>query len=265
MPLVWFTALGIAGGGIGAAKLLTAVLLGSAPSLTGWEALVLCALLGGGLLLSAGHLGRPLRGPLAFRGIARSALSREILTLAVTLAGGAVGAAFSSTPLLGWGSGVVVGFGSVAFLLAVGDVYALPNQLAWRGPVALHPLVLGLAWGLLFLLGSSGTPMPSSLLPALWVTLLADTTLVGYRILVAGRRGGDGELSHPGAFRLRGGLWGLRLGLSAMATPLAFGAGRWGLALVCLSLAVLLDRWTFYALAFRATTESEVARVEALL
>ena len=166
MPLVWFTALGIAGGGIGVANLLEALLGSGSPTLTRPEALVLCALLAGGALLSAGHLGKPLRGPLALRGVLRSALSNEVGVLGLTLGAGAVGAAFPYAPLVSEVSGALAGFGSVGFLLAVGAVYALPNQLAWRGLVAFHPLVLDVTWGLLFLLGSPGTRPATDLLPA---------------------------------------------------------------------------------------------------
>jgi hypothetical protein len=58
---------------------------------------------------------------------------------------------------------------------------------------------------------------------------------------------------------------GARLALSALAAPLALLGGWWSLALCALSLALILDRFGFYALAVRQTSESEVARVEGLL
>jgi DMSO reductase anchor subunit len=265
LPLILFTALGVAGGGIGAAGLLRATLSWSLPLLTRTESLVLTALLGIGFLISAGHLGKPLRGLLALRGIGRSALSNEIVALGVTLAGGVLGAVLAPTHPLQWVFDLLACAGSVAFLLAVGAVYVLPGQLAWRGPVFLQPLVLGITWGLL-LGGADPVGLGAgTVLRTLWVALLLDGVLVLLRTAAVERAGKVGASAHPHAFRLRGVVMGIRLALSALATPLALLSDQWGLALCALSLACLLDRFAFYALAVRETTDSEVARVEAML
>ena len=265
MPLVLFTALGVAGGGVGAAGLLRAALSWRPLHLTQFEAVVLSGLLGIGFLISAGHLGKPLRGPLAVRGIGRSALSHEVLALGVALAGGLSGVVLPSTHPLQGTSDLVAGVGSVAFLLTVGAVYHLPGQRTWRGPVVLQPLVLGIAWGLLLGGGSPEGSLTGSWVRALWVTLLLDGVIVLLRNAAMERAGRAGAASYPGVFRLRGLVMGARLALSALLTPLALLGSWWGVALSALSLACLLDRFGFYALAVRETTESEVARVEGLL
>jgi DMSO reductase anchor subunit len=265
MPLVVFTALGIAGGGIGAASLLRAALAWRIPSLSQSEAIVLALLLGFGFLISAGHLGRPRRGPLALRGIGRSPLSNEVVALGVTLAGAMLGAVFPSSHPLQGAFDLVASVGSVAFLLALGAVYRLPGQLAWRGPVLFHPLVLGVAWGLLMTSRTPTGSVPAETLRVLLVVLLLDGVVVLLRHAATGRAGRFGSSSHPGIFRRRGLLMGARLALSTVLTPLALLESRWGIALAILSVACLLDRFGFYGLAVRQTTESEVARVEALL
>jgi len=265
MALVLFTALGVAGGGIGAASLLRAALSWMPPHLTRIEAVALSALLGIGFLISAGHLGKPLRGPLVIRRFGRSALSNEVIALGVALFGGLSAVGLPSThPLQGMVDLVAV-LGSVAFLLAVGAVYHLPGRPTWRGIVVLQPLVLGVAWGLLRMVGSLEGASTGTWVRALWVTLLLDGVLVLLRNAAMERAGRVAAPSYPRAFRRRGLVMGARLSLSALLTPLALLGGRWGIALCALSLACLLDRFGFYALAVRETTESEMARVEALL
>jgi DMSO reductase anchor subunit len=265
LPLVLFTAMGMAGGGIGAASVLQGALSGRLPSLTRAESILLSVLLGTGFLISARHLGRPLRGPLALRGMGRSPLSNEVAALAVTLTGALLGAALPSGHPLQAVSDLVAGIGSIAFLLAVGVVYRLPGQLAWRGAVVFHPLVLGTAWGLLTAAPRLGSPATGAILRAVLVALLLDGVLVLIRNAAMERAGREGSASYPGVFRFRGLVMGARLASSALLTPLALLEGQWEMAVGALSLACLLDRFGFYALAVRQTTESEVARVEALL
>jgi len=125
---------------------------------------------------------------------------------------------------------------------------------------------MAITWGLLVSLeGWSGAPSPPALFPVFWIALVADGILAGYRYtsLVRMRRGG--EASYPSLFKRWKGLWGSRILLSHLVTPLALALDTWSLAVLTLSLAVLVDRFAFYALAVRVTTESEVARVDALL
>lgn len=271
LPLVLFTTLGIAGGGIGTSSLVEAAIAGASPVLSPSQGMMLCVLLGAGFLLSAGHLGKPLRGPLALRGVGRSALSNEILALGIALGGGLLGVTLPSAHPLQSVAGLLAGFGSLAFLLTLGVVYRLPGQLTWRGPALVHPLVLGTAWGLLMGFGGEGisdavsTPGPGSRLPVFWLALLADALLLAYRWRVVEMARGEGEPRHFPAFRFRRGLLGVRAAFVSVLTPLAFLGRGWGAALLALSLGLFMDRLLFYALAVRRTTESEVARVEALL
>ena len=265
LPLVLFTAMGMAGGGIGAARVLQGALSGRLPTLTRAESILLSVLLGTGFLISAWHLGRPLRGHLALRGLGRSPLSNEVVALGVTLTGALLGAALPPNHLLQGVSDLAAGVGSVAFLLAVGVVYRLPGQLAWRGMVVFHPLVLGTAWGLLMTAAGLGSPAAEATLRTVLVALLVDGVLVLVRNAAMERAGREGAASHPGVFRFRGLVMGARLASSALLTPLALLEGHWWIAVGALSLACLLDRFGFYALSVRQTTESEVARVEALL
>ena len=271
LPLVLFTTLGIAGAGIGAASLVQAAIAGASPVLPPPQGMMLCVLLGAGFLLSAGHLGKPLRGPLALRGVGRSALSNEILALGMALGGGLLGVTLPSAHPLQSVAGLLAGFGSLAFLLALGAVYRLPGQLTWRGPVVVHPLLLGTAWGLLMGFGGEpfsdavSAPVPGARLLVFWLALLADALLFAYRWRVVEMGRGEGEPRHPPAFRIRRGLLGVRVAFVSVLTPLAFLGRGWGAALLVLSLGLFLDRLLFYVLAVRRTTESEVARVEALL
>jgi DMSO reductase anchor subunit len=264
-PLVLFTAMGMAGGGIGASRVVQGVLSGSLPSLTRADSILLSVLLGTGFLVSAWHLGRPLRGHLALRGMGRSALSNEVVALGATLTGALLGAALPSGHPLQAVSDLAAGLGSIAFLLAVGAVYRLPGQLAWRGVAVLHPLVLGTAWGLLMTAAGLGSPAAEATLRTVLVALLVDGVLVLVRNAAMERAGREGAASHPGVFRFRGLVMGARLASSALLTPLALLEGQRWIAVGALSLACLLDRFGFYALSVRQTTESEVARVEALL
>jgi DMSO reductase anchor subunit len=265
LPLVLFSALGIAGGGIGAANLLGVLLAGGDLALARLEAILLSALLVLGVLVSAGHLGQPRRGPLALKGVARSALSNEILALGIALAGGLVAAFLPRGHSLLGAAGLLASLGSVAFLLALGAVYNLPGQLAWRGPVVIYPLVLGTAWGLLLGAGTDGGPAAAATARLLWTALLMDGALVLIRNSGMERVRRVGAPSYSRIFRVRGLLMGARLALSTIATPLSFLSSYWGLAVFALSAALLLDRFGFYGLAVRKTAESEVARVEALL
>ena len=268
LPLVAFTALGTAGAGIGVANLLEASFAGGLPALSRPEGILLCVLLGAGLLVSSGHLGKPLRGPLALRRLGRSALSNEILALGSALVGGILGVALPPAHPLQGAVDLVACVGALSFLLALGAVYNLPGQLAWRGPaLLLHPVVMGAAWGLQVSSGrawASGDILAPPAL-ALWLALVADGLLFAYRWRILERRKDEGELSHPRAFRWRRVLLGARFTLASVATPLALMGPGWGAALFTFSLALLLDRFAFYTLAVRLTTESEVARVEALL
>jgi len=264
-PLVLFTALATAGGGIGAASLVRALVQGTMPGLSNRERVLVAGLLASGAVLSAGHLGRPSRGPLAFRGLGRSPLSAEVLALTLTAGCALLGATWGGTGNLRVVLDGLTGVGSVALLLLIGGVYRLPGQLAWGGAVTIQPLATGSAWGLLWVVGQDGIGPGTGLVTALWVAFLADAVLAGYRLIRLEEAGYRGEIVHPGAFHRRRPLQLGRLALSSLASPALLLAGAPVLALLAFSGSLLVDRYAFYALAVRQTTESEIARVEALL
>jgi hypothetical protein len=274
LPLVFFTTLGIAGAGVGSAHLLLAGFGSNSLAFSVREGSLLSVLLLLGLVLSAGHLGKPLRGPLALTGVGRSPLSNEILALGIALGSGVMGlllsGGFSGSTVLVTGSlpgflGLLASLASVGFLLALGSLYNLPGRLSWQGSVVACPLVLGTAWGLL--VGMGGLPVQGDPVfpPPLAIALAADGVLVVFRILTLFGAQRSGEAAYPRFISSGTWLLGFRLFLSAALAPLALLGGVWWLAVLGLSLALFLDRVAFYLLALFRTTESEVARVEALL
>lgn len=261
-PLVLFSALATAGAGVGATHLV-AGFLGAGWALPDTRASILSGLLLLAAVASAGHLGRPARGPMALLGLGRSPLSNEVgaLGLALVLAASTLVLPPGPwTPFLGFTASLA----SVFFLLALGGVYVLPGQVAWRGFGAMSPLVMGFTWGVLLDLGlPGGFPPPGGTM--LWMAILADALLTGGRWRRMERWASRAQTAHPGAFRHRRVLMVIRMILATLATPVALRMGEWIPAVALFSLAILLDRLSFYALALRQTTESEVRRVESLL
>jgi DMSO reductase anchor subunit len=268
-PLVLFSVLGVAGAGLGSAHLLT-MAIGKGPmALSFGEGSLLSALLLLGMALSTGHLGKPLRGPLALRGVGRSPLSGEILALGLAVSMGALGVIAelfilepsSLRPFLG----LLTSLSSLAFLLALGILYNLPGQPGWQGPALVQPLLLGTAWGLLMGPWVSQDPSPGGTRILLLVILAADAVVA----LLRGWRSKTvlavGFPLYPRLFSRGRGLLALRTVLGAVLTPLTVGLGFLWVATLLFSLTLILDRVAFYSLAVRTTTESEVARVEALL
>ena len=264
-PLVLFSTLGIAGAGIGAATLVRAFLSSSLPVVSRSEALLLSLLLGVGTLISAGHLGRPLRGPLALRRLGKSPLSNEILAVGIALLGAGLCVGLPADFALRWIASVLACLGSLGFLLALGAVYDIPGQLAWRGSAVFQPLALATAWGLLLGFDRSFSPEVAGGVSVFLVVLLLDGVLVVGRNALTNRGRRLGVPVHPGVFRWRGILLATRLVSSGVAAALTILGDLDGAALLALSLALLVDRFGFYGLAIRWTSESEVARVEALL
>ncbi len=229
------------------------------------RALLMVLLLAPGTLVSAGHLGRPVRSPLALKGVGRSPLSHEIWSLGLALTFGLLAwlgpARGPWTVLAGLGAGV----SSVAFLLSLAAVYALPGRPGWGGAARVQPLFLGLVWGLALSLGSGGPAGGWQSWGPLLLCLGADTLLTLGPGLRQGGRGGRGEPVHPSFAPLARPVLLLRLLLSGLLAPLLLFFSWADLGLGVLSLALLLDRFGFYAFAQVETTESEVKRVEALL
>jgi len=265
LPLVLFTALTIAGAGVGTAHLSLGFL--------GWVPLVpargvmalLGILLAVGLLLSLGHLGRPFRSALALSRIGRSPLSNEVLVVGVALATSLVSVALPAGHFLVAPLTLTALVSSVLTLLALGLVYRLPGQLSWVGPVLVQPLVLGIAFGLTVLLGTlpAGTGARSELL--ILLILLADGLLVWDRTRRISGALYRGVPAHPRFLGKRGVAVILRILLGVL---LPAGALLWGwavLAGILLFLNLFLDRFLFYGLGVRCDTEAEVLRVEAAL
>lgn len=269
LPLVLFTILGTAGAGVGTAHLLRFMLVGLPLALSWWEALLLSVFLAIGAMVSTGHLGKPLRAPLALKRVGRSPLSTEVLALGLALGAGVAGLllpAFLLIPASWLGPlGLLASFGAFAFLLALGSIYDLPGQQSWRGSVAYQPLVMGTALGML--LGDGRVHSEAALPLALaFALLLVLDGLLALRRVGNFRRGQRiaapvyASLA-PLGVRL---LW-TRIILALILTPLCLFLGWAPLALGTLSLALALDRVAFYFMALKVTTESEVARVEAML
>ncbi|MBT8396759.1 MAG: dimethyl sulfoxide reductase anchor subunit [Gemmatimonadetes bacterium] len=265
LPLVLFTALATGGAGMGLAHLGMAF-LGWVPWIPSTEVSgVFTALLGVGLLFSVGHLGRPLRGPLALVRVGKSPLSNEVLFVSLALAAGIFGLAMPAGHALKSPMALGAAMASVPVLVALGFVYRLSGQLTWRGTAPFHPLVLGAGFGMTLLLGSLplGAQARGELLVLL--VLLIDGLLVwerSWRIANALR---SGLPSHPGLMDQRGSALVLRVLLGNLLPAVALLSGWRELAGFSLFLNLFFDRFLFYGLAVRHTTESEVMKVEAAL
>lgn len=269
LPLLLFSILGIAGAGVGAAHLLRIPLAGCPPSLSWLEGVLMTGLLSVGGLLSAAHLGKPLRGPLALRRIGRSALSNEVLALVLALGATVAGLLLPVLtevwePYLGT-LGIVAGVSSLGFLLALGALYNLPGQASWRGFVVAQPWVLGTTWGLLAIPAPGWNATGFVALLVLLPLLLLDGSLAILRLMRTRRAASTGTLTYPPFLLWGSRALGLRIFLGFILVPaFLLGGWVWG-ALGALTVALILDRVAFYTLAAQVTTESEVARVEGLL
>ena len=286
-PLVVFTALTVAGGGVGWAFLFRGLLGGGARGPGTWEApwllpptaaLLMAGLLAVGMAVSLLHLGRPARGLLAVGKTGSSPLSNEVVLVG---AAGLLALVRGLAPLGEWPAlvlSILIGAISFLLLLALGRVYRLPGQEAWRGPALLQPLVLGTLWGGLalgFLARAPGFPVAGppgepavGLAPVvLLALLLVDGGLLGLRIRGLEATVREAEPAHPRIFRARGPWLAVRLVFVPLLPLISVSLDPAGgsLPLASLSVGILLDRWLFYGLALRRTTEAEVDRVDALL
>ncbi|MCK5653083.1 MAG: hypothetical protein KAJ42_16970, partial [Gemmatimonadetes bacterium] len=155
--------------------------------------------------------------------------------------------------------------GSFLTLLALGLVYRLPGQLTWAGPVLIHPLVLGIAFGLTILLVAlpAGTGARGELL--ILVILLVDGLLVWERTRRIGGALHRGLPAQPRFMGQRGAAFTFRILLGILLPAAALLWGRRELAGLCLFLNLFLDRFLFYGFVVRGNTEAEVMRAEAAL
>lgn len=264
-PLVAFTTLAITGGGL----LMTPALAGpAAASATGLLGMGI-ALLGLGLLVSLGHLGRPRRSPLALARLGHSRLSAEVALAGVSLAAGTLALA-SDSPWLA----AATALAAAAFLMSLGLVYALPGQPAWRGAGAASALVLGLGLGALAVAATSPVSLPGSgVLGLLLGTVLAADLLClaarWRRLAVLAHRAA--LVAHPRAFAERNRLLAARFLLAdalpaaltviALADPARAGAAL-AAAAAALAAGILVDRVAFYLLAAQETIEAEIDTIE---
>ncbi len=259
-PLVVFTTLAITGAGLLTAPLLGWAIAGTPAPATGtmpWGAL----LLGAGLAVSLGHLGRPLRAPLATLGLGRSRLSAEVVAAAVALAVGGVAAAMPYvSPVLD----TAAALSAAAFLATLGLVYSLPGQQTWRGAVVWMPLTSGVGFGAVSLAAIWGEAV-TAIGAVAAVALAADTGLLILRRLALVLPATPLRPRYPALFAGRDVLLAARFALVDIVPGVCLFAGLPKSAAGILALGILVDRLSFYGLACQQTTESAVDRIETLL
>lgn len=262
LPLVLFSSFAMMGAGsVGALPLLW--LAGGGVRWPG-EAMAVTAisLLACGLLLSLSHLGRKRRMPLAILGLYRSPLSLEVGLVGVTIAALSGVLLFGShSALLFWLIAVIV---SLLLLIVIGLVYRLKGQATWRGVAIVTPLTTGLLWGLL--LHATFTTISMEMFrPIVYLFIALDFAVTVLRWNTIERRGSTGEARNQAAFARRRVLFIVRsmtIDLFGVGALLLFGPA---VALISVSVGVLIDRYSFYALGVQLTTEAEVARIESII
>jgi len=263
-PLLAFTAGAIAGGGVAASRPL-AWILGLPPSAPGrMAALTVLILVGGGLLLSVRHLGRPGRMTLAMRRAGRSALSTEVLFASLTVVAALVLAVLplqETWTKLTWGFASLVASG---LLMSLAWVYWIPGQVTWKGVPALAPVPLALLFGITAH-AAAALPRSGAAIGCIIALVAIDAIFWIVRCIRIERGRFTGTAAQAESMALRGWIMGARFALLTLFFPVAVDFGEWyaGLALLCLG--ILVDRFAFYGLAIQQTSESEVAHVETVI
>jgi anaerobic dimethyl sulfoxide reductase subunit C (anchor subunit) len=263
-PLVGFTAAAIAGVGVASSRPL-AWMLGLPPSAPGRKAaMAVLLLVGGGLLCSVLHLGRPRRMTLAIRRTGRNALSNEVVLASITAA---AALALAALPLRASWIQPLWGFASLAacgLLFSLASVYSIPAQLTWKGIPALAPLPPALLFGLT---AHAAVAMAHTnpVLPFIIGLVVIDAVVWIARCLRVERVRCLGTAVHPEIMTGRGWVLGTRFALLTLLFPAAVITGAWFTALALLGLGILVDRFAFYGLAVRRTAESEIAQVETII
>jgi DMSO reductase anchor subunit len=259
-PLVVFTTLAIMGAGLLATPLAVWLVTGTTAPAAGavrWGAL----LLGAGLAVSTAHLGRPFRAPLASVGIGRSRLSAEVVVAAVALILGIVTALLpDGSDLLGFATAAA----ALAFLVALGLVYALPGQQTWRGAPVWMPLTESLGFSLVALSAMWSGP-PVAIGVAAVAILAADAALLTVRRMSLTVTRTTLAPKYPSVFARRDPILVSRLALVDVLPPCFLLAGLPAVAAGLLGLGILLDRVAFYGFASQHTTEAEVLQVERIM
>ncbi len=258
-PLACFTALGIGGAGIVAARQVPVLAGLIAPGEAVWHLPAGGLLVGAGLLLSLLHLGRPVRAARAMSGTLHSALSQEVifglLTAALSLAAAVPSPA---APLLALAAGVC----SLLFLGALGLVYWLPGQNGWSGAAAATPLTAGLATGAL-VLAAEITSFPGQVFAISLV--VADLATFTLRWATTARLVPGADACYPAVFKRRHLLLGARVAYLDLLPVFLLLRGFPTAATVAVAAGLFIDRIAFYAVATRRSIEAEIARVEMVL
>jgi len=258
-PLVAFTSLAIAGAGLVAASAGFELLYGL---FSGRLVATGAGLLAAGLLVSLGHLGRKRRAGLAVRGAGRSALSNEALAAGLALAAAALAAGLE---LGGAHSRVVTaiaGAVNAAFLVSIGLVYDIRGQRTWRGFSAATPLTAGLAFGAVAAQTTAGT---GDVYFIALVFIAADVLVFSRRWRdVAGIAFTGATLANPWSIH-RSPLLGARFFLLDIIPYLLLAVSPATFAIASAAAGLIVDRFSFYALAVQHTTEHEIGAVEARL
>ena len=260
-PLIGFTGLAILGAGIPAAALLA--MLGGVEVVQGSGALPMasCLFLAGGMAVSLSHLGRPGRAALALLRPTSSPLSREVVFASLCLLAG-------GTAIFGGGSGSELlwflwGACGFLLLLALGDVYDLPAQPAWRGAVVRIPATQGLAFGFLTLAGWE-TPWADAMVPAAVAFLALDLLLHLVRARQLNRLEGLEPASPFRSRQVRLLMAGQAL-VGAVLPLLLLPLAGVQLATLFQAVGVGMDRVLFYLMAAAHSQEAEVRRVEEII
>ncbi len=259
-PLVVFTTLAIVGAGLLATPLVAWLAAGSTAPAAGAVRLGVL-LLGAGLAVSTAHLGRPFRAPLASFGIGRSRLSAEIVVAGIALLLGIVTALLPQASLV---LDFTTAAAALAFLAALGLVYALPGQQTWRGTVVWMPLSGGLLFSPIAL-AVTREEIGAAFGAATAVLLACDTALLILRYRSLERSQEQLTPSHPQIFARRRPMLAARVVLVDLLPACCLLAGLPSIAAGLLGLGILVDRVAFYGFASQHTTEAEVGRVEGVM
>lgn len=263
MPLVLFSALVITGAGLTAGHFAAWAMGLSAFTPNRWPAAVATILLVAGLLLSILHLGRPARLAYALRRAGRSPLATEVILVLLTIVPAAAAQLLSfqqTVNILLWG---LVAISAPVLLFALGWVYLLPGQPSWKGAIALSPLLLGLATG--FLAQAASAAQSARFMFAALIMLAADAAGFAMRWKAMKYDIALGQPVHPALFSARRQILILRLVDVTLLPASLMLAQAPTVALFVLVFGIFFDRFAFYALAIRETTEAEIARVEAAI
>jgi hypothetical protein len=151
---------------------------------------------------------------------------------------------------------------SVATLLALGRVYALPGQMTWRGAAVFQPLTLGTALGISMLYDLLPLVFQPTAEWVLCLILVADALILGFRWRAFSVAAGAGEVVHPRVMARRGWWTMVRLAIGLLIPLAGVLAYRPVWVIASLSSAVVLDRALFYGLAVKNSTEAGFSRLE---